>query len=84
MGSILTIATSKGDAGKTTLTAALAVWLARQKYSVAVLDADPNCGFSGWYAQAYEGDPWPSRPSHAASRWSITLRPRPIVTTSCC
>jgi chromosome partitioning protein len=57
MGSILTIATSKGGAGKTTLTAALAVWLARQKYSVAVLDADPNCGFSGWYAQAYEGDP---------------------------
>lgn len=55
MGSILTVATSKGGAGKTTLTAALAAWLARQKYSVAVVDADPNCGFSGWHAQAYEG-----------------------------
>jgi chromosome partitioning protein len=56
MGSILTIASSKGGAGKTTLTAALAAWLARQKYSVAVVDADPNCGFSGWHAQAYEGE----------------------------
>jgi len=56
MGNILTVATSKGGAGKTTLTAALAAWLARQKYSVAVVDADPNCGFSGWYSQAYEGE----------------------------
>jgi len=30
MGNILTVATSKGGAGKTTLTAALAAWLARQ------------------------------------------------------
>ena len=55
MGSILTVATSKGGAGKTTLTAALAAYLARQRYSVAVVDCDPNCGFSGWHAQAYEG-----------------------------
>src|SRR5271169_4893723 len=57
MGSILTIATSKGGAGKTTLTAALAAYLARRRYSVAVVDCDPNCGFSGWHAQAYEGEP---------------------------
>jgi chromosome partitioning protein len=56
MGSILTVATSKGGAGKTTLTAALAAYLVRQKHSVAVVDADPNCGFSGWHAQAYEGE----------------------------
>jgi chromosome partitioning protein len=55
MGSILTVATSKGGAGKTTLTASLAAYLARQQRSVAVVDADPNCGFSSWHAQAYEG-----------------------------
>jgi chromosome partitioning protein len=54
MGSILTVATSKGGAGKTTLTAALAAYLARQQYAVAVVDADPNRGFSGWH-QGYEG-----------------------------
>ena len=54
MGSIITVATQKGGAGKTTLTRMLSVHLASQGWSVAVIDADPNKGFTEW-AQVYDG-----------------------------
>ena len=54
MGNIITVATQKGGAGKTTLTRMLSVHLASNGWSVAVIDADPNKGFSEW-AQAYVG-----------------------------
>lgn len=57
MGQILTIATSKGGGGKTTLTACLAANLAAQGYRVAVVDADPNATFSDWHS-VYEGPPF--------------------------
>lgn len=57
MGQILTIATSKGGGGKTTLAACLAANLAAQGYRVAVVDADPNATFSDWHS-VYEGPPF--------------------------
>ena len=54
MGSIITVATQKGGAGKTTLTRMLSVHLSAQGWSVAVIDADPNKGFTEW-AQVYTG-----------------------------
>ena len=55
MGSIITVAQSKGGAGKTTLVSALGPNLAAAGYRVAVVDSDRNQSFAGWYAQAYEG-----------------------------
>jgi chromosome partitioning protein len=49
MGSIIVIASSKGGAGKTSLTTALAVNLAALGYRVAVVDADRNQAFATWY-----------------------------------
>jgi chromosome partitioning protein len=55
MGTILTIAASKGGAGKTTLTQCLAANLAIMGYRLIVIDADMNGTFSDWHANAYEG-----------------------------
>ena len=55
MGSIITVAQSKGGAGKTTLVSALGPNLAAAGYRVAVVDSDRNQSFAGWHAQAYEG-----------------------------
>lgn len=54
MGTIITVATQKGGAGKTMLTRVLSVNLVTQGWKVAVIDADPNKGFSEW-AQIYKG-----------------------------
>jgi len=54
MGSIITIATQKGGAGKTTLARVLSADLAHQGWHVAVIDADPNRGFTEW-AGLYTG-----------------------------
>lgn len=54
MGTIITVATQKGGAGKTMLTRVLSVKLVTQGWKVAVIDADPNKGFSEW-AQIYTG-----------------------------
>src|SRR5215212_2742339 len=55
MGSIVTVAQSKGGAGKTTLIASLGPNLAAAGYRVAVVDSDRNQSFAAWHAQAYEG-----------------------------
>lgn len=55
MGSIITVATSKGGGGKTTLTTCLAVSLAESGYRVSVIDADRNATFSDWHQANYEG-----------------------------
>ena len=52
--SVLTIASSKGGPGKTTVCQALVVSLAGQLRIVA-LDADPTQALSRWAAHAYEG-----------------------------
>ena len=53
---VLTVASSKGGPGKTTLCQVLAGSLAG-KIRVVVLDADPTQAVSRWAANAYEGPP---------------------------
>ena len=55
MGRILTISTSRGGAGKTTLARLLGVTLADQGHNVAVVDADPNKSFWRWHSEVYQG-----------------------------
>lgn len=55
VGRILTVTTSRGGAGKTTLTRLLAVTLADHGHKVAVVDADPNKSFWRWHGEVYQG-----------------------------
>jgi chromosome partitioning protein len=52
---IITIASSKGGPGKTTLTELLVGSLAAAGIKVAALDADPTGGLSRWASRLYEG-----------------------------
>lgn len=54
MGSVLTISSTKGGVGKSSLCIVLAANLAT-RYRVAVIDADRNQSFSAWHSHAYEG-----------------------------
>ena len=53
--SILTVASSKGGPGKTTVSMILAGRLAADGAKVAALDADPTRAFLRWATHAYEG-----------------------------
>ena len=52
---IITIASSKGGPGKTTLAQLIVGTLADEGVSVAALDADPTGGLSRWASRLYEG-----------------------------
>jgi chromosome partitioning protein len=52
---VLTIASSKGGPGKTTVCMLLAGRLAGDGLRVAALDADPACALMRWATHAYEG-----------------------------
>lgn len=52
---VLTIASSKGGPGKTTVAMLLAGSLAAEGMRVVALDADPTLAFSRWAQNAYEG-----------------------------
>jgi chromosome partitioning protein len=52
---ILTVASTKGGSGKTTIVMALAGTLAGEGLRVAVVDADPNQAYASWAAGVYEG-----------------------------
>ena len=52
---VLTIASSKGGPGKTTVAMLLAGSLASEGLRVVALDADPTQAFARWAANAYEG-----------------------------
>lgn len=58
--SVLTIASSKGGPGKTTVAMLLAGSLAEEKLRVVALDADPTQAFARWAANTYEGSPFES------------------------
>ncbi len=55
MGRRITITTSRGGAGKTSLCRVLSANLARQGRHVAVCDADPNATFARWHRDHYTG-----------------------------
>lgn len=52
---VLTVASTKGGAGKTTIVMALAGTLASEGLRVAVVDADPNRAYASWAGGPYEG-----------------------------
>jgi cellulose biosynthesis protein BcsQ len=52
---IITVASSKGGPGKTTLAQILVGNLAAEGVTVAALDADPTGGLSRWASRLYEG-----------------------------
>src|SRR5271166_5926740 len=54
---ILTVASTKGGAGKTTIIMALAGTQAAEGLRVAVVDADPNRAYASWASDVYEGAP---------------------------
>ena len=54
MGTILTVASSKGGGGKTALVCCLAPALAHRGSLVGVVDADPNESFTAWH-RGYSG-----------------------------
>jgi len=58
---IITVASSKGGPGKTTLAQLIIGSLATEDVTVAALDADPTGGLSRWVSRIYEG---PSFASH--------------------
>lgn len=58
---VLTVASTKGGSGKTTIVMALAGTLAAEGLRVAVVDADPNRAFASWSEAAYEGVPFAVR-----------------------
>src|SRR3954447_8120646 len=52
---VLSVASTKGGAGKTTIVMALAGTLAAEGLDVAVVDADPNRAYISWAEAVYEG-----------------------------
>ena len=54
---ILTIASSKGGPGKTTITELIVGSLAAEGVNVTALDADPTGGLSRWASRLYDGRP---------------------------
>lgn len=70
MGQVITVAQQKGGSGKTTLVANLAVALAQQGRSVALLDTDPQGSLGRWFmARAEAGDP--GLEFSTASAWGV-------------
>jgi len=57
---VLTIASSKGGPGKTTVAMLLAGSLAEEGLRIVALDADPTQAFARWAANAYEGSAFQS------------------------
>ena len=52
---VLTLASSKGGCGKTTIATSLAAALAGEGVDIALLDADPNGGAYRWATATYSG-----------------------------
>lgn len=55
MGAIITIASSKGGSGKTTLATLAAAGLTAKGYRIGIVDADPSQTLADWLAANYEG-----------------------------
>jgi len=55
---VLTIASSKGGPGKSTVAMILCGYLAADGLKIVAVDADPAEAFSRWAAHAYEGRPF--------------------------
>lgn len=70
-GSTITLAQQKGGSGKTTVTANLAVGLARCGHSVAVIDTDPQGTLGRWFMARRDLMTDPGIEFATASAWGI-------------
>lgn len=67
MAIIITLATSKGGTGKTTLAAGLATYWRHKGVRVGIVDADPNGNLSRWFAKGQIEDiPLVTEPDESA------------------
>ena len=67
MSVVITLATSKGGTGKTTLTASLATYWHAQGRKVGLVDADPNANLTRWFSKGNLDDiPLASEPDEDA------------------
>ncbi len=71
-GKVITLAQQKGGSGKTTLAANLAVALARQGRSVALLDTDPQGSLGRWFMARRERLGEAGLDFATASAWGVT------------
>ena len=69
---IITIASSKGGPGKTTLAQLIVGSLAADGVTVVALDADPTGGLSRWASRLYEGQPSPATMRRRMPAWHIS------------
>jgi chromosome partitioning protein len=65
---VITLASRKGGAGKTTLTAHLAAFAQRQGHRCLVIDADPQGSLSLWHARRPGGQPALQSAAHGIER----------------
>ena len=71
-GKIITVAQQKGGAGKTTITAHLAVALAQKGHKVALVDIDPQGSLSRWFEAREIAHPDSTKIVHAqVSGWRV-------------
>jgi chromosome partitioning protein len=70
---VLTVASTKGGAGKTTIVMALAGTLAAEGLRVAVVDADPNRAYASWAEAVYEGVPLAVRAEADEARLAVAI-----------
>ena len=67
MSTVITLATSKGGTGKTTLAAGLATYWHKQGKKVGLVDADPNANLTRWFGKGHlENIPLTSEPDESA------------------
>lgn len=78
MSRVITVANSKGGAGKSLISMLIAEFLGHQRLRVVVVDADPQATAARWATRAAEGMPFPATVvgmAHAQQKLPQMLKP---------
>ncbi len=78
MGKVITVAQQKGGSGKTTLAVNLAIGLAREGRSVALMDSDPQGSAGRWFMTRLDAVADPGLTFSTASAWGVTYEVRAL------